>query len=227
MIKRLNLARLFQNRPIRQLPDRAARCDGAGNAGFGSGFCGTISGRRQYTCIQMRRARSELRWTCGLAFIVLANGIGVSLHAQQPTRLSPKVDATFNAPPVELKDDDSPILRLKKEQFNAALAEAKARSDLYNRGLTRVPELIEVAERLFRAQLDLYDQPEQKIQVLEKHLDVYNEAEATLEKQVKAGMVTQADLERLRYNKISVEIDLLNTKNSQESGASKAQPTPQ
>ena len=157
----------------------------------------------------------------------MASGVELSLHAQESTRLSPKVYAAFNAPLVELKDDDSPLLRLKKERFNTALAEAKARSDLYNRGLTRIPELIDVAERLFRAQLDLYDPPEQKAQVLQKHVDVYNEAEATLEKQVKAGMVTEAELERLRYDKISVEIDLLNTKNSQENGASKAQPSPQ
>ena len=175
----------------------------------------------------MRQARSELRWTCALAFIVVASGVELSLHAQESTRLSPKVYAAFNAPPVELKDDDSPLLHLKKERFNTALAEAKARSDLYNRGLARIPELIDVAERLFRAQLDLYDQPEQRAQVLQKHVDVYNEAEATLEKQVKAGMVTEAELERLRYDKISIEIDLLNTKNSQENGAPKAQPSTQ
>jgi hypothetical protein len=121
--------------------------------------------------------------------------------------------AAVNTPPMELKDDDAPLLRLKKERFNAALNEAKARVDLYNRGFTRVPDLIEVSERLFGAEVDLYDKPEEKAQVLQRHLDVYSEAEANLEKQVKEGLATEADLERLRYNKVSVEIALFNVKN--------------
>jgi hypothetical protein len=101
----------------------------------------------------------------------------------------------------ELKNDDPPLIRLKKERFNAAAKEAKARSDLFNRGLTRIPELIDVAHRLFAAEVDLYDQAEQKAQVLQRQLDVYTEAESNLEKWVKDGMATEADLERLRYDK--------------------------
>jgi hypothetical protein len=122
--------------------------------------------------------------------------------------------ALVNRSPLEVKDDDAPLVRLKKERFNAALKEAKARFDLYDRGFTRIPELIEVGERLFGAEVDLYDKPDDKAQVLQQHLDVYSEAEANLEKQVKEGLTTQADLERLRYDKLSVEIDLFNVKNA-------------
>ena len=148
-----------------------------------------------------------------MAIILWAVGLQLGLHAQQVAKLSPKVMAVVNAPQVDLKDDDAPLLRLKKERFNAALNEAKARFDLYNRGLTRIPELIAVGERLFGAEVDLYDKPEEKAQVLQRQLDVYNEAEANLEMQVRKGLATQADLERLRYNKLSVEIDLFNNKN--------------
>ena len=92
--------------------------------------------------------------------------------------------AVISAPPVELKDDDPPLLKLKKQRFNAALSEIKDRADLYNRGLTRVNELITVAERLFAAEADLYDKPEEKAKVLQRQLDVYNEAQASLEKQL-------------------------------------------
>jgi hypothetical protein len=143
-------------------------------------------------------------------------GLQVGLYAQRAAKLSPKVLAVVNGPLLELKDDDPPLLRLKKERFNAALQEAKARFDLYDRGLTRLPELIDVGERLFSAELDLYDQPEQKVQVLQRHLDVYVEAEANLEQQVKNGLATQADLERLRYNKLSVEIELFKAKNAHD-----------
>ena len=161
----------------------------------------------------MRGIGSKREWSWALAIILWASGIQISLYAQQVPKLSPKVMAVVNRPPLEVKDDDAPLVRLKKERFNAALNEAKARFDLYNRGLTRVPELIEVGERLFAAEVDLYDKPEEKTQVLQQQLDVYSEAEANLEKQVKEGLATKADLERLRYNKVSVEIDLFKVRN--------------
>ena len=151
----------------------------------------------------------------------------VGLSGQRATRLSAKVRAVVNVPLLELKDDDAPLLRLKKERFNAALKEAKARFDLYDRGLTRIPELIEVGERLFAAELDLYDQPEEKEKVLQRQLDVYTDAEANLEKQVKNGMATEADLEHLRYNKLSIQIELVKAKNGRDDHESKAQPTPE
>jgi hypothetical protein len=110
----------------------------------------------------MRKIGSKRGWNCAMAIILWAGGLQLGLYAQQVAKLSPKVMALVNAPPVEIKDDDAPLLRLKKERFNAALNEAKARFDLYNRGLTRIPELIAVGERLFGAEVDLYDKPEEK-----------------------------------------------------------------
>jgi len=148
-------------------------------------------------------------------------------HAQRVLKFSPKVLEVLNTPPLELKDDDSQLTRLKKERFNAALNEAKARFDLYKRGLTKLPDLIEVSQRLFGAEVDLYDKPEDRARVLERHLGVYNEAEENLEKNVKEGLATQADLEQLRYNKASLEIDLLNTRNSISQAQPATQPSPQ
>jgi hypothetical protein len=171
-------------------------------------------------------AGSKRRWSGALAILLCASSFHVGLYAQQAAKLSPKVLAVVDAPLAELKDDDPPLLRLKKERFNAALSEAKARFDLYKRGLTRIPELIAVGERLFGAEVDLYDKPEEKAPVLQRQLDVYNEAETNLEKQVKDGLATQADLERLRYNRVSVEIDLYNVKNPQQDHEPTGQPTP-
>jgi hypothetical protein len=72
-------------------------------------------------------------------------------------------------------------------------------------------------------EVDLYDKPDERARVLQRQLDVYNEAEGNLEKHVKEGLVTQADLERLRYDKASLEIDLLTNK----SDLSQPRPTPQ
>jgi hypothetical protein len=148
-----------------------------------------------------------------LVAILFAGSLEATLYAQRAAKLSPKVIEVISGPVLELKDDDPPLLRLKKERFNAALKEVKARYDLYNRGLTRIPELIDVGERLFAAETDLYDDPEKKAEALQRQLDVYTEAEINLEKQVKEGLATQADLERLRYDKLSVQINLFKAKN--------------
>jgi hypothetical protein len=148
-----------------------------------------------------------------LVAILFAGSLEATLYAQRAAKLSPKVMEVINGPVLELKDDDPPLVRLKKERFNAALKEVKARYDLYNRGLTRIPELIDVGERLFAAEADLYDDPEKKAEALQRQLDVYVEAETNLEKQVKDGLATQADLERLRYDKLSVQINLFKAKN--------------
>ena len=134
--------------------------------------------------------------------------------------------AVLNEPTLELKDDDAPLFRLKKERFNTALSEAKARLDLYSRGLTRIPDLIEIGQRLFSAEADLYDNPDEKAEMLQRQLDVYTEAEASLEKKVKDGLATQADLERLRYDKVSVEMELFNAKSAHDHQESDVQPTP-
>jgi hypothetical protein len=174
----------------------------------------------------MGKIGSNRVWCCALAIVLWAVGFQLNLYGQHVAKLSPKVMAVVNGPQLELKDDDPPLLRLKKERFNAALNEAKARFELYNRGLTRVPDLIEVGERLFGAEVDLYDKPEEKAQVLQRQLDVYREAEANLEKQVKDGLATQADLERLRFNRVSAEIDLFKVQNLPDEHESAGQPTP-
>src|ERR1700722_9505073 len=171
----------------------------------------------------MRKISPIREWRCVLAVLILVPAFQACVHAQQALKFSPKVLEVLNTPPLEIKSDEDPLVRLKKERFNAALNEAKARFELYKRGLTKMPDLIEVGERLFGAEVYLYDKPEDRVRVLQHQLDVYSEAETSLEKHVKEGLATQADLERLRYNKSTVEIGLFEAK----SDLSKAPPTPQ
>ena len=69
---------------------------------------------------------------CALAILLLLAWFPPDLRAQRALKFSPKVLEVLNMPPLEIKNDDAPLLRLKKERFNAALNEAKAR---YNRKL--------------------------------------------------------------------------------------------
>ena len=171
----------------------------------------------------MRKISPGQGWCYLLAVMLWVAVFQPCVRAQTVLKFSPKVMEVLNSPPLELKDDDTELVRLKKQRFNAALNEAKARFDLYKRGLTKLPDMIEVGQRLFTAEVDLYDKPEDRARVLQRHLDVYDEAEANLERHVKEGLATQADLEQLRYDKATLEIELLNTKNS----ISPQQPTPQ
>jgi len=54
-----------------------------------------------------------------------------------------------------------------------------------------------------------------------------SEAEANVEKWVRNGLITDADLERLSYDKFSVEIALLKAKSGQGNREPNAQPTAQ
>ena len=161
-------------------------------------------------------------YRCVLAVLILLGAFQPRAHAQQALNFGPKVSEVLNTPPLEIKSDEDPLVRLKKERFNAALNEAKARFDLYKRGVRKLPGLLEVGGRLFSAELALYDKPEDRVQVMQRQLDVYKEAEENLEKQVKEGLATQADLERLRYYKVSLEIELLTAKRDM----SQPHPTP-
>ncbi len=157
-----------------------------------------------------------------LTALLLLSVFRPSADAQQALTVGPKVSEVLNSPPEEIKPDDPPLVRLKKERFNDALNEAKERFDLYKRGIRKLPDLIEVGQRLFSAEADLYDKPEERAPVLLRQLEVYTEAESNLEKQVKEGFANQADLDRLLYYKVSLEIDILNIK----SELSHAEPTP-
>jgi hypothetical protein len=171
----------------------------------------------------MRKINPGRGWSYLLAVLLWVAVFQPCVRAQTVLKFSPKVMEVLNSLTLELKDDDTELVRLKKQRFNAALNEAKARFDLYKRGLTKLPDMIEVGQRLFTAEVDLYDKPEDRARVLQRHLDIYNEAEANLERHVKEGLATPADLEQLRYDKATLEIELLNTKNS----ISPQQPAPQ
>ena len=121
---------------------------------------------------------------------------------------SPKVTEVLNSAPLMIKDDDTQIIRLKKMRFNMALNEAKDRYGSFKKGITKLYDLIDVGQRVLAAQADLAQSPEERADVLQKQLEIYAEAEDNLQKQIKEGKAENADLDRLRYERLGVEIDL-------------------
>jgi hypothetical protein len=126
-------------------------------------------------------------------------------HSVQP---GPKVTEVLDTAPLDIKDEDTQLIKLKKMRFNAAIAEAKERYALFKKGQAKFPDLVDVGQRVLTAQADLAQSPEERAQVLDKQLEVFAEAEDNLDKQVKEGKGQAADLDRLRYERFGVEIDL-------------------
>ena len=120
----------------------------------------------------------------------------------------PKVTEVLDTGPLDIKDEDTQLIKLKKMRFNAAIAEAKERYALFKKGQAKFPDLVDVGQRVLTAQADLAQSPEERAQVLDKQLEVFAEAEDNLDKQVKEGKGQAADLDRLRYERFGVEIDL-------------------
>lgn len=120
----------------------------------------------------------------------------------------PKVTEVLDTAPLDIKDEDTQLIKLKKMRVNAAIAEAKERYALFKKGQAKFPDLVDVGQRVLTAQADLAQSPEERAQVLDKQLQVFAEAEDNLDKLVKEGKGQPADLDRLRYERFGVEIDL-------------------
>jgi hypothetical protein len=152
--------------------------------------------------------RSSRRW---FAIAVLSISLlhPALLYAQShAVQSSPKIVEVLNTAPLDIKDEDTQLIKLKKMRFNAAIAEAKERYNLFKKGQTKFTDLVDVGQRVLTAQADLAQSPEERAQVLDKQLQVFAEAEDNLDNQIKDGKGQAADLDRLRYERFGVEIDL-------------------
>jgi hypothetical protein len=166
----------------------------------------------------MRNIGARQAWSCALVILVWATGIEFSLYGQgKLAKLSPKLREVLAMPQEEPKDGDTVLAKAQKRRFNAALKEAQDLFNEYDRGSIAQPDLSEVFERLFVAELDLYDTPKERVSVLKRHLDYYREITADLDKQVKTGnKAMQYELQRSIYRETSVEIEWIREKNIQE-----------
>jgi hypothetical protein len=149
------------------------------------------------------------RWWFAIAFLSIWLLHPALLQAQShAVQANPKIMEVLNTAPLDIKDEDTQLIKLKKMRFNAAIAEAKERYNLFKKGQTKFTDLVDVGQRVLTAQADLAQSPEERAQVLDKQLQILAEAEDNLDKQIKDGKGLAADLDRLRYERFGVEIDL-------------------
>ncbi|SRR5260370_15028717 len=156
-----------------------------------------------------------------LAFVCLLwLASGLSLTAQQPTKqpeVSPKILAFLK--PIEPAKDDSELVKKLKERHNAGVLLLGERIKEYKKGTRAIGPVYEAASLVVEAKLDLAERPEARIAVLEQSLEVAQLFENYIQKQLGLGFGSKGDLERARFARLTVEVELLKAK--QKGGAGK------
>jgi hypothetical protein len=117
------------------------------------------------------------------------------------------------------EDKDSKLTKLLKERHNSAVTLLEERIKEYKAGRRDINSVYEAARFAAEAKLDLAGKDEEKIKVLEQTLAVAKLAEAQVEQQLKKGFGSKGDLERARYARLSLEVELLRANQKAKSGS--------
>lgn len=147
-----------------------------------------------------------------VAVLFLAGSGSSASRAAQPQsqQVDPKVAAFMK--PVEAADGDSELQKKLKERHNAAARLLEERVSEYHRGVRDASFVFDAARLVADAKLDLAENAEARTAVLEQVLEMAKLAETHLQKQIDSGFGSKADLERARYGRLSVEVDILKAK---------------
>ncbi len=149
------------------------------------------------------------------ASVLLAPGNATvsTLHGQQPGEpeaLSPKILAFLK--PVEIAEGDSELQKKLKERHNAAVKLLEERVSEYKKGARDIGPVFEAARLTAEAKLDLAEGAQARTAVLEQLLDVAKLIESHLQQQLTKGFGSKGDLERARYARLTLEVELLRAK---------------
>lgn len=131
-----------------------------------------------------------------------------SQESERPTS-GPYLAELLKAPPMQIAAGEGDLKRLSKERYNVALQELKARFTGWQSGTYPAEQVLDAGRRLLEAELAVADDPQAKVKVLEKQLGMVREYEAIIKARVTAATESNANLNRIQYERLSIEIDLL------------------
>jgi hypothetical protein len=166
-----------------------------------------------------------MRYVVVTSMLLLAGGV-LTLRAQ-PTRppaqrasapttnpAAAPVDPVIAAfmKPVEAAEGDTEMRRKLAERHNIAVRLLEFRVKDYRRGITPLSPVFEAARTVADAKLDLAGNDEERAKTVQQVVDVSKVIEQTLEKQVRSGFGSEADLERARLARVTAEVELLKLK---------------
>ena len=166
-----------------------------------------------------------MRYVVATSMLVLTAGV-LTLRAEAPKRPEPAsppttgpaaaaaVDPVIEAfmKPVEGAQGDNEMRRKLVERHNIAVRLLELRVKDYRRGITPLSPVFEAARTAADAKLDLAANDEDRVRTVQQVIDVSKVVEQTLEKQVRSGFGSEADLERARLARVTAEVELLKLK---------------
>ena len=151
-----------------------------------------------------------------LATLLLAGAAG-PIAAQGDPRdalLGKQFLKMISSRPIKDEAADDELVKLLKARHNVALEGLKESHRDFQRNLTEVDTVFDAARRLVDSRLDLAQTPEAKLEVYEQVLDILAELEEIYRGRVKTLGGGESDLIRIRYARLSAEIESLRLKRS-------------
>src|SRR5262249_22946394 len=124
--------------------------------------------------------------------------------------VSPEILAFLK--PVASAAGDSELQKKQKERHNVAVRMLEERVNEYKRGVRDTSSVFEAARLTAEAKLDLAENAEARTAVLKQLLDVAKLTESNLAQQLAKGFGSKADLERVHYDRLTLEVELLRPK---------------
>jgi hypothetical protein len=151
---------------------------------------------------------------CAACVFIYVAASGAALTTINQTDAAQEVDPKILAflKPVGIDDGDSELQKKLKERHNVAVRMLDERVNEYKTGVRDVSSVFEAARLTADAKLDLADTGESRLATLDQVLEVAKLFESQLEQQLANGFGSKADLERARFGRLSVEIEILKAK---------------
>jgi hypothetical protein len=122
---------------------------------------------------------------------------------------------------IVVKSDDAPLRKLLTERYNVALETLRLRCKDYQNSLIALDPVFQAARNCFRAELALQEKHPDRIKILEEGISLVRWYEDELDKSVKEGFVPRAELLSIRYDRLGLEIELLQERKWMERGEGK------
>jgi outer membrane protein TolC len=113
------------------------------------------------------------------------------------------------APKEPSPEDVAKLKALLKERVDALTEAFKIKMEEYKAGVSPLHIVLEVGTELRKAELDLYEKPEERLDALKKNLKLLQMAEGESKTKFDAGRVTKAEVAMSKAARLEAEIALL------------------
>lgn len=147
------------------------------------------------------------------AGLALTVGLASAAHGQPSDELIAKLlDLSKEKPKLTPGKGDDELRRLLVERYNVALEELTLRCQDFKKHLATKTVVVEAGKQLLQAEMELQTTPADRLRVLEQAADLLRWYEKRLEEALKNGLIPRAELLRVRFARLSREIDIARAK---------------